>query len=90
MNIDSHRAELHFRGGPRTCLQKLKRMAKTNVLVVGMGGLGVIAAVNLEAGGQATVSAVVRSAYDIVSSRGYMIDACDHGKIESWRPTTGY
>ena len=69
--------------------QQFATMAKANVLVVGMGGIGVIAALNLETGGQATVSAVVRSAYDVVTSRGFKIDSVDHGKISGWRPHKG-
>lgn len=63
-------------------------MAKSNILVVGFGGIGTITAYNLEAGGLATVTGVLRSNYDMVKERGFKIWSCDHGDIPSWRPST--
>lgn len=62
-------------------------MAKSNVLVVGLGGIGTIAAFNIEASGQAVVTAVLRSNYDHVAKNGFKIWSCDHGDIPSWKPT---
>ena len=44
-------------------------------------------AFNLERGGLAFVTAVLRSNYAAVQEKGYTIDSCDHGKIDGWRPT---
>ncbi|KAG4271373.1 hypothetical protein FPRO04_10978 [Fusarium proliferatum] len=63
-------------------------MIKTsNILLIGGGGLGVIAALSLEASSRAKVTAVLRSNYETVSANGYKISSCDHGEIEGWRPT---
>ncbi|OHW92655.1 2-dehydropantoate 2-reductase [Colletotrichum incanum] len=60
---------------------------KTQVLLVGGGGIGTIAALNLERGGLAEVTAVLRSNFEIVSRKGFSIKSCDHGSLENWRPT---
>jgi ketopantoate reductase len=62
---------------------------KKNVLIVGGGSVGAIAAVNLEVGGLATVTVVLRSNYNLVKESGYKIESCDHGVLEGWRPSTG-
>ncbi|EOO04467.1 putative 2-dehydropantoate 2-reductase family protein [Phaeoacremonium minimum UCRPA7] len=41
-------------------------VTKSNVLVVGFGGIGTITAYNLEAGGHASVTGVLRSNYELV------------------------
>ncbi|EME86935.1 uncharacterized protein MYCFIDRAFT_77273 [Pseudocercospora fijiensis CIRAD86] len=61
--------------------------AKVNVLLIGGGGVGTVAAVNLEAGGLAEVSMVLRSNYQHVKTHGYSIESPDHGSISGWRPT---
>lgn len=61
--------------------------SKARILLVGSGGIGTITALNLEAGGLATVSCVLRSNYKNVTENGFKIDAIDHGQIASWRPT---
>ncbi|GME57759.1 putative 2-dehydropantoate 2-reductase family protein [Neofusicoccum parvum] len=61
--------------------------SKANVLLVGSGGVGTIGALNLEVGGLASVTAVLRSNYDAVVKNGFHIKSCDHGTIESWRPS---
>lgn len=61
--------------------------SKSNVLVVGFGGIGTITAYNLEVGGLATVTGVLRSNYDLVKEHGFKIWSCDHGDIPSWKPT---
>ncbi|KAL3474419.1 6-phosphogluconate dehydrogenase [Aspergillus californicus] len=63
-------------------------IAKSNILVVGFGGIGTMTAYNLEASGLATVTGVLRSNYDLVEDRGFKIWSCDHGEIASWRPTS--
>ncbi|KAL7757119.1 hypothetical protein ACKLNR_014112 [Fusarium oxysporum f. sp. zingiberi] len=59
----------------------------SNILLVGGGGLGVIAALSLEASCRAQVTAVLRSNYKIVKENGYNVKSCDHGDIEGWSPT---
>jgi hypothetical protein len=46
-----------------------------------------MAAYNLEVGGKATVTAVLRSNFAAVQNNGFSIDSIDHGKVEGWRPT---
>ncbi|KZF19091.1 2-dehydropantoate 2-reductase family protein [Xylona heveae TC161] len=60
---------------------------KASVLLIGSGGVGTIAAVNLERGGLASVTAVLRSNYNIVKESGFDIQSCDHGHLEGWRPS---
>lgn len=62
--------------------------AKARVLLVGAGGVGTIAALNLESGGLAAVTAVLRSNFDVVSKQGFNIKSCDHGHLEGWKPST--
>jgi len=62
---------------------------KKTVLVIGGGSVGAIAALNLEVGGLATVTAVLRSNYNAVHSNGYSIRSCDHGTLKAWRPSFG-
>ncbi|EXK30467.1 2-dehydropantoate 2-reductase [Fusarium oxysporum f. sp. melonis 26406] len=59
------------------------------VLIVGGGGVGTIAAYNLEKGGLATVTMVLRSNYTVVKESGFHIESCDHGTIKEWRPSGG-
>ncbi|BCS29253.1 ketopantoate reductase family protein [Aspergillus puulaauensis] len=59
----------------------------TNILLVGSGGVGTIAALNLEAGGLASVTAVLRSNYNKVTTDGFHIKSVDHGEITHWRPS---
>lgn len=46
-----------------------------------------MAAYNLEVGGKATVTAVLRSNFAAVQNDGFSIDSIDHGKVDGWRPT---
>ncbi|ODQ66008.1 ketopantoate reductase [Nadsonia fulvescens var. elongata DSM 6958] len=57
-----------------------------SVLLIGTGGVGTIAGLSLTLGGQANVTAVVRSAYDRVICEGYKISSPDHGNHSGWRP----
>ncbi|OGM41616.1 hypothetical protein ABOM_009748 [Aspergillus bombycis] len=61
---------------------------KANILLIGSGGVGTIAALNLEAGNLAQVTAVLRSNYQAVTSNGFNITSCDHGALKGWKPTT--
>lgn len=62
---------------------------KSQVLLFGSGGVGTIAALNLETGGLASVTAVLRSNFDAVSKNGFDIKSCDHGALTGWRPSGG-
>ncbi|CDK25058.1 unnamed protein product [Kuraishia capsulata CBS 1993] len=65
-------------------------MTKTKVLLIGLGGVGTIAAYGLEFEGKSEVSAVVRSDYDLVKNKGYVIESCDYGHIDSYKPSHVY
>lgn len=60
---------------------------KRNILLVGGGAVGTIASLNLETGGKAAVTAVLRSNYSVVKEKGFTIRSCDHGLLSNWRPT---
>ena len=61
---------------------------KTRVLLVGGGGVGAMACYALESGGQAEVTAVLRSNYEAVQKNGFQIDSIEHGNgIKGFRPT---
>ncbi|KAF1963661.1 2-dehydropantoate 2-reductase [Byssothecium circinans] len=60
---------------------------KRSALVIGGGSVGTIAALNLDVGGLADVTLVLRSNYDVVNEKGFDIDSCDHGVIKGWRPS---
>ncbi|KAF2743883.1 2-dehydropantoate 2-reductase [Sporormia fimetaria CBS 119925] len=62
-------------------------MEKNSVLVIGGGAVGAIAALNLEVGGFATVTLVLRSNYEAVKRDGYTVNSCDHGMLKGWKPT---
>lgn len=61
--------------------------SKSKVLLVGSGGIGTIAALNLERGGLAEVSSVLRSNFKVVYNKGFTIRSCEHGDVQNWRPT---
>jgi ketopantoate reductase len=61
---------------------------KANVLLVGCGGIGTIASLNLEIGGKASVTAVLRSNYEHVKAHGFYIKSVDHGEVEGFRPSS--
>jgi hypothetical protein len=63
--------------------------SKKTVLIVGGGAVGTLAAVNLEVGGLAQVTVVLRSNYNVVKDKGYTIESCDHGNLSGWRPSVG-
>lgn len=60
-----------------------------DVCVVGVGGVGTIAAFVLEKSKRARVTAILRSNYALVKEGGYDIDSIDHGKVTNWRPHNG-
>lgn len=61
---------------------------KARILIVGMGGVGTMAAYALETGGGAEVTAVLRSNYAVVEEKGFDIDSIEYGRdIKRWRPT---
>jgi ketopantoate reductase len=62
---------------------------KANVLLLGGGAVGAIAALNIEAGGLGSVTAVLRSNFKVVDAEGYVIESVDHGNFKGWRPTKG-
>jgi ketopantoate reductase len=62
---------------------------KKTVLVIGGGAVGAIAALNLESGGFAEVTMVLRSNFEAVNEKGYNFESCDHGSVKSWRPSIG-
>jgi ketopantoate reductase len=62
---------------------------KKTVLVIGGGAVGAIAALNLEVGGLAEVTLVLRSNFDAVKANGFDITSCDHGHVQGWRPSIG-
>lgn len=62
---------------------------KSSVLLIGGGAVGTIAALNIEAGGLGSVTAVLRSNFKVVEKEGYVIESVDHGNLRGWRPTKG-
>ncbi|KAJ5664116.1 2-dehydropantoate 2-reductase [Penicillium longicatenatum] len=60
---------------------------KSRILLVGCGGVGTIAALNLEHGNKAEVSCVLRSNFEIVNMQGFTIRSCEHGDLTAWRPS---
>lgn len=56
----------------------------TKILSIGLGGVGAIAAFTLQQfNDDVQVTAVIRSDYDLVTSKGYTISSCDYGGISS-------
>lgn len=43
----------------------------------------------LESGGQASVTAVLRSNFAAVDEKGISFDSIQHGKMERWKPSAG-
>lgn len=64
-------------------------ITKSNVLLVGGGGVGTIAALNLELSGRTNVTVVLRSNYQRVVDFGFDITSVDHGTIKGWKPSRG-
>jgi len=62
---------------------------KSRVLIIGGGGIGTIAGLNIESGGLATTTLVLRSNYSAVRTNGFTINSVDHGLWTGWRPSGG-
>lgn len=62
-------------------------MAQLNVLIIGSGGVGAIAALALTTNGKSETTLVVRSAYDKVLKDGFTIRSATYGNINNWHPT---
>ncbi|CZR59699.1 related to ketopantoate reductase [Phialocephala subalpina] len=62
--------------------------AKARILLIGGGGVGTCLSYNLEVGGGAEVTAVLRSNYSAVKDNGFTIKSVQHGFVEGWKPTT--
>jgi ketopantoate reductase len=62
---------------------------KKSVLIIGGGAVGAIAGLNLEVGGLASVTLVLRSNYNAVNEHGFDIKSCDHGNVQGWKPSIG-
>ncbi|CEP63354.1 ketopantoate reductase family protein LALA0_S08e00496g [Lachancea lanzarotensis] len=60
---------------------------KTKILLIGSGGVGTIASYALEYAGKSEVTSVLRSDYNKVTEKGFSIDSCDYGQIDSFRPS---
>ena len=65
----------------------IEQDAKAQLLIIGTGGVGTMAAHALETGGKAQVTAVMRSNYDVVSKKGINIDSLEHGQVKAWKPS---
>lgn len=60
---------------------------KPKVLIIGLGGVGVLAAFALEYSKRAEVTALIRSDYDRVIEKGYDINSVDYGNIKGFTPS---
>ena len=60
---------------------------KFNVCLIGSGGVGTIGSVVLENSGRASVTAVLRSKFKVVSEKGWDIESVDHGTLKGWKPS---
>ncbi|ODV65047.1 ApbA-domain-containing protein [Hyphopichia burtonii NRRL Y-1933] len=61
-------------------------MSKPNVLVIGAGGVGVIAALALQLNGNSNVTLVVRSEHELIKNQGYSIESKCYGEYENFKP----
>ena len=68
-------------------MESTAKSKKANILLVGGGAVGAIAALNIELGGLGEVTAVLRTNFKVVSQKGYIIESVDHGKLSGWRPS---
>lgn len=78
----------HYSGNLKFRPKMISQPTKANILLIGSGGVGTMAAYALETGGQAEVTTVLRSNYEAVQKEGFFIDSIEHGNdIEGWKPT---
>ncbi len=59
---------------------------KDNILLIGMGAVGSIAAYALTCRGKSVVTCVVRSHYNLMVTKGLKIDSVDYGQVEGFSP----
>jgi 2-dehydropantoate 2-reductase len=63
-------------------------MSRLQILIIGGGGVGTMAAYALETSGKAEVTMVLRSNFAAVQQNGFTIDSIQHGHdIKNWRPS---
>lgn len=62
-------------------------MTKSKILIVGFGGVGILAGYTLELNGKAEVTAVVRSDFQQAAKSGYDIESVDYGTIKGFKPS---
>jgi len=62
---------------------------KKTVLLIGGGAVGAVAALNLETGGLAEVTIVLRSNYEAVKENGFDYVSIDHGTVAAFKPAVG-
>lgn len=60
-----------------------------NIVLIGSGGVGTVAALALSKCGRAKVTTVLRSTYKIVKEKGWDIDSVDYGEVRDWKPHRG-
>ncbi|CAM9020977.1 unnamed protein product [Wickerhamomyces anomalus] len=65
-------------------------MTKSNVLLIGTGGVGTIVAYGIDYVGKANLSVVVRRDYSKVIESGWDLNSCDYGEIKGWKPQNIY
>lgn len=63
-------------------------MTKLSVLIVGFGGVGIIAGYTLERNGKASVTASIRSDFDKACDNGYDIESVDYGTVKGYKPNS--
>lgn len=65
-------------------------MTKSNVLLIGTGGVGTIVAYGIDYVGKSNLSVVVRRDYEKVQREGWTLNSIDYGDIKGWRPQNIY
>ncbi|KAF2822821.1 2-dehydropantoate 2-reductase [Ophiobolus disseminans] len=60
---------------------------KKTVLVIGGGAVGAVAVLNLQVGGLADVTIVLRSNFSAVNATGYDFESGDHGSVTGFKPS---
>lgn len=64
----------------------MSESVEPEVIVIGAGGVGVVAALSLCLKGLSNVSLAIRSDYELVVKQGYEINSCDYGPLKGFRP----
>lgn len=59
---------------------------KTKVLIVGLGGVGILAAYALSLKPEVELSTIIRSDYNVATTRGFNIESVDYGTVNSFKP----